>query len=38
MMIPQKTWPPRGVAYFPYISIEETLKIFFSETAGPISI
>ena len=25
-------------AYFPYISIYKTLKIFFSETNGPISI
>ena len=28
----------RGGAYFPYISIYKTLKIFFSETNGPISI
>ena len=27
-----------GGAYFPYISIYKTLKIFFSETYGPISI
>ena len=27
-----------GGAYFPYISIYKTLKIFFSETNGPISI
>ena len=27
-----------GRAYFPYISIYKTLKIFFSETNGPISI
>ena len=34
----QKTWPPGGGAYFPYISIQKTLKIFLSETTGPISI
>ena len=27
-----------GVAYFPYISIHKTLKIFFSESNEPISI
>ena len=27
-----------GRAYFPYIFIYKTLKIFFSETNGPISI
>ena len=27
-----------GRSYFPYISIYKTLKIFFSETNGPISI
>ena len=27
-----------GRAYFPYISLYKTLKIFFSETNGPISI
>ena len=27
-----------GRAYFPYISIYKTLKIFFSETNGPIAI
>ena len=37
-MIRQKTWLPWGEAYFPYISIYKTLKIFFSETNGPISI
>ena len=36
--IPQKTWPPEGGAYFPYISIQKSLKIFLSETTGPISI
>ena len=36
--IRQKTWPPGGGAYFPYISIWKTLKIFLSETTGPISI
>ena len=34
----QKTWPPGVGAYFPYISIKKTLKIFLSETTGPISI
>ena len=38
IMIRQKTWLPGGRAYFPYISIYKTLKIFFSETKGPISI
>ena len=38
IMIRQKTWLPGGGAYFPYISIYKTLKIFFSETNGPISI
>ena len=33
--IRQKTWPLGGVAYFPYISIQKTLKIFLSETSGP---
>ena len=37
-MIRQKTWPPRGGAYFPYISIQKSLKIFLSETNRPISI
>ena len=37
-MIRQKTWPPGGGAYFPYISIQKSLKIFMSETTGPISI
>ena len=36
--IRQKTWPPEGGAYFPYICIYKTLKIFLSETTGPISI
>ena len=36
IMIRQKT--ARSRAYFPYISIYKTLKIFFSETNGPISI
>ena len=35
---PSKTWPLRGGAYFPYISIKKTLKIFLSETTGSISI
>ena len=34
----KKTWPPEGRAYFPYISIQKSLKIFLSETTGPISI
>ena len=34
----QKTWPPGGGAYFPYISIQKTFKIFLSETTGLISI
>ena len=38
IMIRQKTWLPGAGAYFPYISIYKTLKIFFSETSGPISI
>ena len=37
-MIRQKAWPPGGGAYFPYISIKKTLKIFLSETNGLISI
>ena len=32
------TWPPGGGVYFPYVSIQKTLKIFLSETTGPISI
>ena len=38
ILIRQKTWPPGDGAYFPYISILKTLKIFLSETTGPISI
>ena len=30
--ISQKTWPPGGETYFPYVSIKKTLKIFLSET------
>ena len=37
-MICQKTWLPGGGAYFPYISIYKTLKIFFSEASRLISI
>ena len=37
-MIRQKNMAAWGRAYFPYISIYKTLKIFFSETNGPISI
>ena len=33
-----KTCPPGGGAYFPYISILKSLKIFLSETTRPISI
>ena len=36
--IRQKTWPPGGGAYIPYISIKKTLKIFLSETTWPISL
>ena len=36
--ISQKTWPPGGGAYFPYISILKNVKIFLSETTRPISI
>ena len=35
-MIHQKTWPLAGGAYFLYISIQKTLKIFLSETTGPM--
>ena len=28
VMIRKKTWPPGGGAYFPYISIKKTLKIY----------
>ena len=38
IMIRQKNMAAEGRAYFPYISIYKTLKIFFSETNGPISI
>ena len=34
----KKAWPPGGGAYFPYISILKNVKIFLSETTGPISI
>ena len=34
----KKTCPPGGGDNFPYISISKTLKIFLSETTGPISI
>ena len=36
--IRQKTWPPGGEAYFPYISILKNVKIFLSETTGPIYV
>ena len=29
---------PGGGSYFPYVGIQKTLKIFLSETTGPISI
>ena len=32
IMIRQKTWPPRGGAYFPYISIKKILKVFLLKT------
>ena len=38
LIIRQKTWLPLGGAFFPCISILKTLKIFLSETTGPISI
>ena len=38
IMICQKTWPPGGGSYFPYISIEKTLKFFLSETTGQFSV
>ena len=38
VMIHQNTGPPGGGAYFPYIYTEKTLKVFFSETTGPISL
>ena len=34
----QKTWPPGGGAYFPYMSIKKALKIFLSETIVLISV
>ena len=37
-MISQKTWPPGGGARFPYITLQEILKIFFSETTGQIRL
>ena len=38
IMIRRKTWPPWGGAYFPSISIQKSLKIFWSETNGRISV
>ena len=35
VMIHQETGPPGGGAYFLY---RKTLKVFFSETTGPISL
>ena len=37
VMIHQKTGQPGGRAYFPYL-YRKTLKVFFSETTGPISL
>ena len=37
VMIRRKTWP-LGLAYFPYIYIYKTLKIFLSETTESISV
>ena len=34
----KKTWLPGDGAFFPYISIQKTLMIYLSETAGPISL
>ena len=31
-----KTWPPGGGAYFPYMCIVKTLKIFLSKSTSPI--
>ena len=33
-----KIMAARGEAYFPYVSIKKTLKLFMSEINGPISI
>ena len=38
IMIGQKTWPLGNGAWFAYISILKTFKIFLSETTGLISI
>ena len=38
MLIHWKTWPPVGRAFLPYMSIVQTLKIFFSESVLRISI
>ena len=38
VMIRLKKILPGGGAYFPYISLYKTLKIFLSETTGPISL
>ena len=38
ILIRQKTRPPGGGAYFPYISILKTIKIFLSETTGLIAL
>ena len=38
LMIRQKTWPPGGGAFFPYLSVQKTLKFFLSETIWLISI
>ena len=38
VMIHQKTGPPGGGAFFPIYLYRKTLKVFFSETTGPISL
>ena len=38
IMIHQKAWLPGGRAYFPYMSIQKTLKIFLAETTGLMSV
>ena len=38
VMIHQETGPPGGGAIFPIYLYRKTLKVFFSETTGPISL
>ena len=38
VMIHQETGPPRVGVYFPIYLYRKTLKVFFSETTGPISL